>query len=278
MTTNGVALITGVSSGIGRETARLFANQGWRVFGSVRNIQHADPITNVEFVMMDVSDDQSVKDAVESVLHHADKIDILVNNAGYSIAGGLEETSIDEARQLFETNFFGVLRVTQGVLPSMRRHGYGRIVNISSMAGIVPMPYRGIYAASKHALEAFTEVLDHEVRQFGIRAVVIEPTFTKTSIMANEKIPGTQISAYAEQKRRVEATILKALVGGDEPRAVAEVIYHAATAEHPHLHNPVGEGVTLSRLRRFLPVGMFQSQFRKRFQLDEPARNGGARS
>ena len=212
------------------------------------------------------------------MLHDADRIDILVNNAGYSIAGGLEETSIDEARQLFETNFFGALRVTQGVLPSMRRHGYGRIVNISSMAGIVPMPYRGIYAASKHALEAFTEVLDHEVRQFGIRAVVIEPTFTTTSIMANEKIPGTQISAYAEQKRRVEATILKALVGGDEPRAVAEVIYHAATAEHPHLHNPVGEGVTLSRLRRFLPVGMFQSQFRKRFQLDEPARNGGARS
>ena len=271
MIENKVVLITGVSSGIGRETAQLLAERGARVFGTVRDLGRADPIAKVELVLMDVTDDKSVKDGAESVLKNAGKIDILINNAGYSIAGGLEETSIEEARQLFETNFFGALRLSQVVLPSMRRHSYGRIVNISSMAGVVPVPYRGVYAASKHALEGYTEILDHEVRQFGIRAVLIEPTFTKTNIVANERTPQAEILVYAEQKRRVEAAIQKQNAAGDEPRAVAEVIYRALIAESPRLRYPVGNGVMLSRLHRFVPAKMFDKQFRKRFQLDEAA-------
>ena len=162
MIENKVVLITGVSSGIGRETAQLLAERGARVFGTVRNLGRADPIAKVELVLMDVTDDKSVKDGAESVLENAGRIDILINNAGYSIAGGLEETSIEEARLLFDTNFFGVLRVTQAVLPSMRQHGYGRIVNISSMLGVLPGPFRGMYVASKHALEGYTKTLDHE--------------------------------------------------------------------------------------------------------------------
>ena len=266
-----VALITGVSSGIGRATAELFAERGLRVFGTVRDPGRVDPIAGVEFVPVDVTSDKSVKGAVESVFEKASKIDILINNAGYSLAGGLEETSIAEARELFETNFFGALRLTQAVLPLMRRDGYGRIVNISSMAGIVPIPYRGIYAASKHALEGYTEILDYEVRQFGIRAVLVEPTFTKSNIVANERIPEREIPAYAGQKQRVEAVIRKEHAGADEPRAVAEVIYRAATAERPRLHNPVGQGATLSLLRRFIPAPMFDKQFRKQFQLDQAA-------
>jgi NAD(P)-dependent dehydrogenase (short-subunit alcohol dehydrogenase family) len=153
MTTNTVALVTGASSGIGRETAQLLAEHDARTFGTVRDLRRASLIDQVELIEMDVNDDGSVREAVRSVLEKAGKIDVLINNAGYSLAGGLEETSVEEARQLFETNFFGVLRVTQAVLPSMRRNGYGRIVNISSMLGLLPGPYRGIYAASKHALE-----------------------------------------------------------------------------------------------------------------------------
>lgn len=274
MTTNTVALVTGVSSGIGRETAQLLAEHDARVFGTVRDLRRASPIARVELIAMDVNDDGSVSEAVRSVLEKAGKIDMLINNADYSLAGGLEETSVEEARQLFETNFFGVLRVTQAVLPSMRRHGYGRIVNISSMLGLLPGPYRGIYAASKHALEGYTETLDHEVRAFGIRAVLVEPVYTKTKITKNEKSVQAAIPAYADQKQRVTEIIEQETANGDDPYDVAEVVYDAASAKSPRLRYPVGEGVMFSRLRRFVPSRIFESIFRKRFQLDGAMRNG----
>jgi len=269
MIENKVALVTGVSSGVGRETAQLLAERGARVFGTVRDHQTGDAIAGVELVRMDVTNESSVAKAVQSVLQQAGEVHMLVNNAGYSLAGGLEETSIQEAQQQFDTNFFGALRVTQAVLPAMRRQGYGRIVNISSMLGLLPGPYRGIYAASKHALEGYTETLDHEVRQFGIRAVLIEPVFTKTNIGRNEKSVLTTLDAYADQRKRVEEVIQQRIAHGDEPRAVAEVVYRALTAAPPRLHYPVGEGVMLSRLRRFVPPRMFDSVFRRQFQLDE---------
>src|SRR5882762_3173456 len=268
MIADSVALITGVSSGIGRKTAQLMAERGARVFGTIRDPSRVDPIAKAEFVLMDVTDDKSVKNAVKWVLDEAAKIDILINNAGYSIAGVLEETSVEEAHLLFETNFFGVLRVTQAVLPSMRLHGYGRIVNMSSMLGVLPGPYRGMYVASKHALEGYTETLDHEVRAFGIRAVLVEPVFTKTKIARNEKNVQSAIPAYADQKQRVAEIIEQETANGDDPYDVAEVVYDAASAKSPRLRYPVGEGVRFSRLRRFVPSRMFESALRKRFQLD----------
>jgi NAD(P)-dependent dehydrogenase (short-subunit alcohol dehydrogenase family) len=241
MITNKVALITGISSGIGREAAQLLAERGGRVFGTVRDLSRARGIAHVELIPMDVTDDQSVTDGVKSVLETAGQLDFLVNNAGYALGGALEEASIQEAQQQFDTNFFGALRVIQAALPAMRKQGDGRIVNISSMLGILPAPYRGIYAASKHALEGYTETLDHEVRTLGIRALLVEPGFTKT---------------------RIEH--------GDEPSAVAEVIYRALTDESPRMRYPVGKGVRLSRLRRFVPTRMFERRFRAQFRLDEP--------
>ena len=239
MTTNTVALVTGASSGIGRETAQLLAEHDARTFGTVRDLRRASLIDQVELIEMDVNDDGSVREAIRSVLEKAGKIDVLINNAGYSLAGGLEETSVEEARQLFETNFFGVLRVTQAVLPSMRRNGYGRIVNISSMLGLLPGPYRGIYAASKHALEGYTATLDHEVRAFGIRAVLVEPMYTRTKIAKNEKSVQAVIPAYADQKQRVTEIIKRETANGDDPYDVAEVVYNAATAKSPLIATPV---------------------------------------
>lgn len=266
-----VTFITGVSSGIGRATAHLFAERGAFVFGTVRDVGHTQPLSGVELIYMDVTDPNSVNAAAETVLQKAGRIDILINNAGYSIAGALEETSVEEAHLLFETNFFGVLRVTQAVLPSMRRHGYGRIVNISSMLGLFPGPYRGMYVASKHALEGYTKTLDHEVRTFGVRAVLVEPVYTKTKIAENEKTVQAAIPAYADQKQRVTKIIEQQIANGDDPNAVAELVFAAATAKSPRLHYPVGEGVMLSRLHRFVPERVFDRQFRKRFQLDQAA-------
>src|SRR5215216_1098945 len=199
---NKIALVTGVSSGIGREIAQLLAERGARVFGTVRNPQSASPIRGVEVVRMEVTDDASVNEAVQSIARKAGPIQHLVNNAGYSFMGALEETSVAEAREQFETNFFGVLRVTNAILPGMRQQGDGRIVNIGSVMGFLPAPYMGIYAASKHALEGYTETLDHEVRRFGVRAVLVEPAYTRTKLLGNTKSAKMTLEVYADERKR----------------------------------------------------------------------------
>src|SRR5713101_3149810 len=184
-----VALVTGVSSGIGRAIAGLLSRHGFQVFGTARGNGGAKrALENVELVPVDVRNEESVDSCVRTVLDRAGRIDALVNNAGYTLIGSLEETTIEEAKQLFETNFFGVLRMTQAVLPFMRGQRSGRIINIGSVVGFVPAPYQGIYCASKHALEGYSESLDHEVRQLGIRVSVIEPGFTRTNIAQNSHV------------------------------------------------------------------------------------------
>ena len=265
---NKTTLVTGVTSGIGREIAQLLAERGARVFGTVRNPQSTSPIPGVEIVPMEVTDDASVNEAVQRVVQKAGPVQFLVNNAGYSLMGALEETSVAEARQQFETNFFGVLRVTNAILPEMRQQGAGRIVNISSVVGFLPSPYWGIYAASKHAVEGYTETLDHEIRRFGVRALLVEPAYTRTKLSGNTRFAKNTLAAYAvEQKRVIEATQQK-IERGDDPRMVAEAVWNALTAKSPQLRYPVGKAVTLSRLRRFVPAGMFDQSLRKQFQLD----------
>ena len=268
---NKTTLVTGITSGIGREIAQLLAERGARVFGTVRNPQSADPIRGVEIVRMDVTDDASVSAAVQSIEQKAGPVQLLVNNAGYSFMGALEETSIAEARQQFETNFFGVLRVTNSVLPGMRQQGYGRIVNISSVLGFLPAPYMGIYVASKHAVEGYTETLDHEVRRFGVRALLVEPAQTKTNIRGNSKFAKVALDVYADERKRLTDTVQQSIEHGDDPRIVAEAVYQALTAKTPRLRYPVGKGVLFSRMRRFVPAGMFDRSFRKQFQLDGSA-------
>lgn len=265
---NKTTLVTGVSSGIGREIAQLLAERGARVFGTVRNLRSATSIHGVELVSMDVTGDVSVNEAIQGIEKKAGPVQLLVNNAGYSVTGALEEISIEEAKQQFETNFFGVLRVTNAVLPGMRQDGYGRIVNISSALGFLPAPYWGMYAASKHALEGYTETLDHEVRRFGVRAVLVEPAYTKTKINGNAKSARAVLEVYAAERKRMTELAERETERGDDPRIVAEAVGHAMTVKSPRLRYPVGKGVTLSRLRRFVPAGMFDRSLRKKFQLD----------
>jgi NAD(P)-dependent dehydrogenase (short-subunit alcohol dehydrogenase family) len=262
------ALVTGVSSGIGREIATLMAGRGFRVFGTARNPQAVEPVPGVELLPMDVTNESNITNTVQSVVQKTGNVHVLVNAAGYLLSGALEETSIKEAQQQFDTNFFGVFRVIQAVLPVMRRQGYGRIINISSVLGFLPAPQMGIYAATKHALEGYTETLDHEVRQFGIRAVLIEPGFTKTNLGKNSKTTNTSLTAYVAQKKRVDGIVQRNIAQGDDPSVVAEAVYRALTIARPRLRYPTGSGVSLSRLRRFVPAGMFDTSFRKQFNLD----------
>lgn len=262
-----VALVTGVSSGIGREIARLLAQSGFHVFGSTRRNDSKLDLPGVQRIALDVTDDASVARAVALILKEAGRIDALVNNAGYALIGSIEESSLPEAKVQFETNFFGVMRLVGAVLPQMRRQGSGRIVNISSVLGFLPAPYLGIYGATKYALEGYTETLDHEIRGFGIRALLVEPTFTKTNLGSHGMMVQNSLDAYSKEKKAVTGIIQRSIENGTDPRAVAETVLRALTDPSPRLRYPVAEGRKLALLRRLIPPAFFDGTFRKQFGL-----------
>ncbi|MGC5833502.1 oxidoreductase, partial [Ralstonia pseudosolanacearum] len=199
MSNSKVVVVTGVSSGIGRAAAMKFAKQGCRVFGTVRNTAKAQAISDVTLIEMDIRDEASIERGIQTIIAQAKRIDVLVNSAGVTLLGATEETSIAEAQTLFDTNLFGLLRVIKAVLPHMREQHSGRIVNVSSVLGFLPAPYMALYSASKHAVEGLSETLDHEVRQFGIRVALVEPSFTKTNLDLNAPQTVSRIPDYNKE-------------------------------------------------------------------------------
>jgi NAD(P)-dependent dehydrogenase (short-subunit alcohol dehydrogenase family) len=259
-----VVLVTGVSSGIGRAVANAFAAKGFEVFGTSRNPNTTEPIPGVELVRLDVTDAASVTAAVSTVVQRAGRIDILVNNAGVGVIGAAEESSAAQAQQLFETNFFGLVGVTREVLPYLRAQGSGRIVNIGSVLGILPAPYGALYAASKHAVEGYSESLDHETRDFGVRVTVVEPAYTNTSFEANAVSADSPIDSYAITREQVRRALTEAVQAGDDPAVVARVVLKAATSRTPKLRYPAGPMARrLSLLRRFAPASLVDKGIRK---------------
>ncbi len=264
-----VALITGVSSGIGLATAQKLLERGFHTFGTIRETSHPGKLAaGLEIVRLDVRDAESVSAGVQDVLDRAGRIDALINNAGSVLEGALEETSIEEAKGLFETNFFGVLRMCQAVLPIMRRQSYGRVINVSSVLGFLPAPYMGIYAATKHAIEGYSESLDHEVRGFGIRVSVIEPGFTRTNLNQNSQLVHQPMEVYSSERGRALAALAKNIAHGARPDTVASVVLAALTDRAPRLRYAGGrEAKILSLLKRFAPSGILDKGVRKQFGL-----------
>src|ERR1044071_8584723 len=198
-----VALVTGASSGIGKATAEGLAAAGYKVYGTSRRRATPDH-RPFEMLSLDVTSDESVAAAVNALLRSEGRVDLLVNNAGFSVApAGAEESSIEQARLIFDTNFFGIVRMTRAVVPHMRHQGGGRIINIGSVLGFLPAPYMALYAATKHAIEGYSESLDHEVRTRGIRVSVIEPAYTKTHFEANLLEPDATLDEYREARATV---------------------------------------------------------------------------
>ena len=269
MTEEKIALVTGVSSGIGQATAILLAKRGFRVFGTMRNpTEPNESLQNVEVVQLDVRDEDSVRSGVRAVLDRAGRIHALVNNAGYALIGSSEETSIEEAKDLFETNFFGVLRMSRAVLPVMRGQGYGRIANVGSVVGFVPAPFQAIYAASKHALEGYSESLDQELRRFGVRVSVIEPGFTRTNISHNSQVAQRLLDVYESERNGVLRAVRESIERGAVPGMAAAVVLEALTSRSPRLRYPAGrEAKFLSLLRKFAHSGLFDRGLRKQFGL-----------
>jgi NAD(P)-dependent dehydrogenase (short-subunit alcohol dehydrogenase family) len=264
-----VALVTGASSGIGEATAERLAKAGYTVYGTSRRGIQAGA-RSFEMLPLDVTSDESVEAAVEEVMRLSGGIDLLVNNAGVGVApAAAEESSIEQARSIFETNFFGVVRMTRAVVPHMRRQGSGRIINIGSVLGFLPSPYGALYAATKHALEGYSESIDHELRTRGIRVSVVEPAYTKTQIDANALEADSKLDEYRDVRAALGRLLPRLIAAGDEPSVVAGMVLEAASAARPKLRYTVGNiAGRLRFLRRFAPAGVVDAGIRRTLQLE----------
>ena len=264
-----VVLVTGASRGIGRAIAQKFVQAGYQVFGTTRQTSPVGTVTRV--LHLDVQEEESVEKCVDAVLAQTGRIDFLINNAGISIYGAIEEVSLAQIKAVFETNFFGVVRMTQAVLPTMRRQAGGRVINIGSLAGFLPMPYQAAYAASKHALAGWTETLDLEVRRFGIRAILIQPGFIRTDIDRNSTTGELLKDIYSDERSRVIDKLRVSVESGDDPVTVADAVLQAATKREPTIKVLVGRGARQVRvLRTLLPRTLFELGLRRQFELGDP--------
>lgn len=263
-----VALVTGASSGIGEAVALRLAEAGYKVFGTSRRGVSASR-SSFEILPLDVTSDASVKAVVAEVIRRAGRLDLLVNNAGFNVAvGGAEESSIQQAQDIFDTNFFGMVRMTLAVVPHMRRQGSGRIVNIGSVLGFMAMPYMALYAASKHAIAGYSASLDHELRNMGIRVSVIEPAFMKTAIDANSRDADAKLDAYRDVRIAMDKRLKEMLDVAEDPDVVADTVLEAARAASPRTRYTSGTAAARLRLMHtLLPASLLDAGIRKQLRI-----------
>ena len=263
-----VALVTGASSGIGEATAQRLAKAGYKVYGTSRRGGQAGR-QPFEMLPLDVTSDESVETAVGTLMRLEGRIDLLVNNAGFGVApAGAEESSIAQARSIFDTNFFGMIRMIRAVVPHMRRQRAGRIINIGSVLGFLPMPYMALYSATKHAVAGYSEALDHELRTQGIRVSVVEPAYINTPFDANLMKPDAPLEVYRDIRAGVEKRVKEVLVDADGPDVVAEMVLKAAQAARPRIHYAPGLASRMRLLRRFAPASVLDAGVRRDLRLE----------
>ena len=262
--TRQVALVTGASSGIGKAAAIALAAAGFQVIGTGRNTAPLTAPAGVTYLDLDVTSDESVASAVKQVIDRFGHIDVLVNNAGVGSTGAAEEFSITQTQDIFDINVYGVMRTTKAVLPHMRAQGRGRIINVSSLSGFVPSPFMAIYTSTKHAVEGYSGSLDHEVREHGVRILLVEPGPINTPFGDHSVQGDTPMPLYASGRRTFDEVLAKNTSGGDAPAVVAKVIVAAATDRNPKLRRTAGStAANISVLHRVLPGRIFDRIVRR---------------
>jgi len=253
-----VAIVTGSSSGIGYATSLLLARNGFHTYATMRNIGRSADVQDIaykerlplEVIQLDVNDDASIRDSIEKVESENERIDVLVNNAGYGLVGAFEDLSVEEIKSQFETNFFGVIRLTQQILPIMRKQKSGTIVNISSGAGRIGFPGMSAYVSSKFALEGLSESMSYELEPFGIKVVIIEPgvirtNFKKNSVMSKKSLDNSSISPYSSIIQKIDSSISSMVEHATPPEEVAKTILHATISNNPELRYLVGNDMIM---------------------------------
>jgi NAD(P)-dependent dehydrogenase (short-subunit alcohol dehydrogenase family) len=247
-----VALVTGSSSGIGFETALLLSKSGFHTYASMRNLEKSKNITEIvntenlplRVIQLDVNDDISVKNAINKIIAENGRIDVLINNTGYGLFSPIEDIPLDQVKEQFETNFFGVVRLVKEVLPVMRKQRNGIIVNVSSGAGRVAIPVSSAYVATKFALEGLSESMRYELKEFGINIIIIEPGVIRTNFVENMKTAGTRSrseSPYADLIGRTLKGFGGLMDNSSPPKLVAEAILNAITSKEPEIRYEVGD-------------------------------------
>lgn len=251
---NKVAVVTGSSSGIGYETSLALARDGFLTYATMRNLEKGTGIKSdsdkenlpLKLMQLDVTDDASVSKAVQSIISDSGRIDVIVNNAGYGLVGAFEDLSLDEIKQQYETNFFGVVRVTQAVLPIMRKQKSGKIINISSGAGRFGYPGGSAYVSTKFAMEGLSESLSYELDPFGIKVILVEPGVIRTNFgngMVVAKKSQDPASAYLSMSRKMNEVLGQLMQNGSPPSLVANLVLQAAKSDNPSLRYLAGKDV-----------------------------------
>jgi NAD(P)-dependent dehydrogenase (short-subunit alcohol dehydrogenase family) len=276
-----IALITGSSSGIGFETSLLLARNGIYTYATMRNLSKSQEILDItkkeclplKVLTLDVTDEKSTQKAIEMVMYEQNRIDILVNNAGYSLVGALEQISMDEIKEEFETNFFGIIKLIQKVLPLMRKQRSGRIINVSSLAGRIGLPLASAYVSSKFALEGLSESLKYEVQDFGIYVIRIEPGAVGSSFWKNMKTAAKTSSLgnnspYVEMANNMSEALNQMVQNSLHPSEVANVILRAVTSDNPGHRYIVGKDAAMSlKERRNMSEGEIKNLIKKQLNL-----------
>jgi NAD(P)-dependent dehydrogenase (short-subunit alcohol dehydrogenase family) len=272
-----VAVVTGSSSGIGFETSLLLARKGFYTYATMRNLNKSQKINDIvkkenlplKVLQLDVTDDRSVKDAIRQITDESSRIDVLVNNAGYGVMGAVEDLSLEEFKSQFETNLFGVIRVTKEVIPIMRNKGNGNIINVSSIGGRVGIPLNSAYISSKFALEGLSESMRYELEQFGIDVILIEPGVVKTNFFENADVIVNNNTSTTNNKTSSYSQLTQKLFEGFEPMLngssssvpsdVADVIYQAIESNNREVRYPVGkDAVSIIKTRQNLSDKEFE--------------------
>ncbi len=265
---NLVVIVTGASSGIGEITAKILVSQGYEVYGTSRKDQTTD--NGWKWLKLDINNEESIKKALQTVKNEKGKIDVLVNNAGMGLAGALEDMSMEEVRQQMETNFFGVVAMCKAVLPFMREQKKGKIINISSIGGLIALPYQSMYSASKFALEGVTEALRLEVASFGIRVSMVEPGDIKTSFIDNRVHSNIKDnSAYKDVCERTMKLYEKGEKSGASPIKVAKKVLKIIKKKNPKLRFLVGKFIEKLGvyLKKRLPQKWWEAMFKSTYKL-----------
>lgn len=264
-----VVLITGASSGIGKSIGEYLHQKNYKVYGTSRNPKHKE-LNGIHFVALDVTSTSTISSAVAEVLKQEGKIDFLINNAGMGITGPIEETPDEEIRKVFDTNYFGVIKVIKAVLPTMRAQKSGFVINITSIAGYMGLPYRGIYSATKGALELTTEAFRMELKEFGIKMTNIAPGDFATNIAAGRyHAPVKEDSPYKKNYRNTLKIMDKHVSGGEDPIVMAKKVHEVMQEKNPTIHYKVGEWLQKASiaLKHILPDKMYEKMLMKHYKL-----------